>query len=120
MPTYVGFDQAGICVHLSRQQSQPQQLFVEAMEYLADALIADALDEVGQGVDSRPLPANYPTNPLAIAFLKPTGDVSELWLPDLGDRIRQKRRQLGIILVELADHIGVSLSAAVYWEGFAR
>ena len=74
---------------------------------------------MGQGVSSR-LPANYPTNPLAIEFLKPTGDVSELWLPDLGDRIRQKRRQLGITLVELADHIGVSLSAAVYWERLSR
>ena len=49
MPAYGGLDQAGICVHLSRQQSQPQQLPVEAIEYLAEALIADALDEVADG-----------------------------------------------------------------------
>ena len=49
MPAHVGFDQTGICVHLSGQQSQPQQLPVEAIEYVSEALIADTLDEVADG-----------------------------------------------------------------------
>ena len=65
---------------------------------------------------------SYPTNPLAIEFLngEPPSDISELWLPNLGDRIRRRRGQLAVTQAELADHMGVSLSAAVYWERLSR
>ena len=39
-------DQAGVGVHLPRQQPQPQQLLVEQLEYLTEPLVAYTLDEV--------------------------------------------------------------------------
>ena len=44
--TDVRSHQAGVGVHLPRQQSQPQQLFVEPLEYLPEALVPHTLYEV--------------------------------------------------------------------------
>ena len=48
-------DETGVGVHLSRQQPQPQQLFVDQLEYLTEPLVAYAFNEVADCGVTEPL-----------------------------------------------------------------
>ena len=49
VPAHVGFDQAGVHVHLRQQHPQSQQLVVQTVEYGRETVPTDPVDEVADG-----------------------------------------------------------------------